>query len=63
MKLTNKEHESYILDKHVYYIDYETPYGKGMMVIKKSFWERCQKKFTKAMKDATITRIREDIEE
>ena len=59
MKLTNKEHESYKLDKHIYVIKYVTPYGSGQMIIKKSFWERCQKKLTKAMKDAVITSLEE----
>lgn len=62
MKLTNKEHESYKNDKHVYVIEYITPYGKGEMIIKKSFWEKCQRKFDRAMKDATILSIKEIIE-
>lgn len=57
MKLTNKEHDAIIHDPYSYVIKYVTPYGQGEMIIKKSFWEKCQKKFTKAMKDATITSI------
>lgn len=62
MKLTNKEHDFYKKDKHVYIIKYITPHGKGEMSIKKSFWEKCQRKFDRAMKDATILSIEEIIE-
>ena len=59
MKLTNKEHKAIMDDKHIYQIKYITPYGSGTMVIKKSFWEKCQRKFDKAFKDAVITSIEE----
>ncbi len=62
MKLTNKEYWNYTNDKHIYIIKYITKYSKGEMSIKKSLWERCQRKFNKAMKDATIISMEEIIE-
>ena len=59
MKLTRKEYDVIINEPYAYVIEYVTPYGKGNMIIKKSFWEKCQKKFTKAMKDATIVSLKE----
>ena len=57
MRMTIKEHDAHINCPTSYVIEYVTPYGHGTMIIKKSFWERCQKKFTKAFKDAEITSI------
>ena len=54
MKLTNKEHDDIIHDPYSYVIKYVTPYGHGEITVKKSFWEKCHKKFSKALKDATI---------
>ena len=59
MKITWKEHLLYINDSHVYVIKYITPYGKGEMTVKKSFWEKYQRKFNKAMKDAIIISLEE----
>ena len=57
MKMTIKEHDAHMNCPTAYVIKYVTPYGHGEMIIKKSFWEKYQKKFTKAFKDAEITSI------
>ena len=62
MKLTNEEYHHYINDKHICIIKYYTQYSEGEISIKKSFLEKCQKKFNRAMKDATIISMREIIE-
>lgn len=62
MKLTNDEYHHYINDKHICIIKYTTQYSKGEISIKKSFLEKCQKKFNRAMKDATIISMKEIIE-
>ena len=54
MKMTIKEYEAHKKCPISYVIQYRTPYGHGEMIIKKSFWEKCQKKFSKAFKDAEI---------
>ena len=59
MKLTNKEHEAIRKDTSIYEIKYVTPHGSGVMTIKKSFWEKCQRKFDRAFKDVVITSIKE----
>lgn len=62
MKLTNEEYHHYINDKHICIIKYYTQYSEGEITIKKSFLEKRQKKFNRAMKDATIISIKEIFE-
>lgn len=42
-----------------YIIEYTTRNGKGSMIVKKSFYEKYIKKFTKLFKDAFITSFTE----
>ena len=57
MKMTIKEHGAHMNCPTAYIIKFVTAYGHGEIIVKKSFWERCQKKFSKALKDVTITSI------
>lgn len=57
--MTNKELEAIRKDPYSYVIEYKTKFGQGIMKIKKSYWEKIQKKFTKAFSNATITSIKE----
>ena len=59
MKITAKDYKKFHDDKEEYYeIEYETPYSKGKMIVKCSFYNAFLNKFTKVMKDCEIRKMR-----
>lgn len=57
--MTQQEYKSITDSTDMIKITYETKYSKGEIHVKRSYYLKVMKKFTKALKDAVITNMEE----
>lgn len=57
--MTQNEYSIHEACQSMYIIEYETSYGRGHMEVKTSFYNKYIKKFTRVLKDASITSFKE----